>query len=85
MKAIIFLILLLPMIAMAGQDKEYVCHNDEITIYVAEPSLTAHLDHGDILGECEDGYFDESYEDEATEGEKPEKVKTGRISWKQIK
>ena len=36
-----------------GQDKVLICHKDKKTINVATAAVTAHLNHGDYLGACE--------------------------------
>ncbi len=35
-----------------GQDKVAVCHKGKKTLWVAEPAVRAHLDHGDRRGPC---------------------------------
>lgn len=41
--------------ANEGQEKVTVCHKEKHEITIGEPAVTAHLNHGDTIGTCDDG------------------------------
>ena len=46
--------------------KVYICHNGH-TICVSVNAIKAHLDHGDVLGKCDDDDDDDDYDDDDDE------------------
>lgn len=41
--------------ASEGQEKVTVCHKGKHEITIGEPAVSAHLNHGDTIGACDDG------------------------------
>ena len=70
MKKLIYGIAALALLGAAAQvsaddHKSVICHKGK-TISVANPAVKAHMNHGDSMGECEDG----------ENGDDPERIRT---------